>query len=295
MRMTSTAAATASHTLVLLRGSVSIRSSTDSANSASSKSSASPRARRRSVRSSRSIIGLSPETVRVGSSCRCSRSSAGCTGLHGAQWRAQDFGGLGLAQPGDEPARQRLAIVLGQTPKRGCQRLVLESDFGGLVGRLRRSQVQSRMVIVAPYPAHPAADVVLGVVGHDPQHPRPHRSGARYAPRWRWTSTIESCTMSSASVVDPQITAATRNAADWWRRTSWAKAARSSLRARASNVRSSQSASSAGRIRIELFYESDTAATESVPELAPPRNPAGAGFRWAKGDLNPHILSNTGT
>jgi hypothetical protein len=34
------------------------------------------------------------------------------------------------------------------------------------------------MVIVTTDAARPAADVVLGVVGHDPQHPRPHRSSA---------------------------------------------------------------------------------------------------------------------
>ena len=60
--------------------------------------------------------------------------------------------------------------------------------------------------------------------------------------------------MSSASLVEPLMIAATRSAACWCRVTSWANAARSSARARVSKVLSSQSASSAGRIRIELFY-----------------------------------------
>ncbi len=120
----------------------------------------------------------SPVAAVTSSSC-CSRVSArDVSRLHRPECRAEHLRRLGLAESGDEPAPQHLPVGFRQALQRDGEQLVLQSALGCQVGTLGRPQVQARVAVVAADAANAAAHVVLGVVGDDPQHPRPHRAGA---------------------------------------------------------------------------------------------------------------------
>ena len=146
-RITSTAAATANHRCALLRGSVSIRPSTDSASSASSKSSASPSATQAFGQvievNHRSALRRRSGSVRAGVAAapaplgraRLRRCRAACPGLRRSRPRSarRRTGTPALRDRGSGRRRSAAASA-------SCSSLTL----GGLVGRLGRSQVQSR-------------------------------------------------------------------------------------------------------------------------------------------------------
>ena len=177
-----------------------------------------------------------------------------------------------LGQPADEAARQDGTVALVEAAEQRQQRPRLVVTDHGVADRIaaaasrsapKRSSRRCRREW-----ARTALRASLATMrsNHD-------RTGAspRHDRSARWPFTNASCTMSLASSVEPQMPAATRSAADWWRRTSSPYAPSSPARARRTSTSSSGAVTPGAERSVLLtysaaLYRSDTAQTQSVPD-----------------------------